>query len=85
MSPDLAPGCHQHCALEHETLAMPRLAEAAQKALKDVARQKHLEKLVALLGKIEEARPDERANVADRPTHRRSAPRDRAERGPYSA
>ena len=49
---------------EDEALAMPGRTEAVQKAFEHIARQQQIERLVSLLGDIQEARPHRGADIA---------------------
>jgi len=76
----IEPSRQQERALQHEPVPMCGSAEPIKQPLQHVARQKEIERLIALLGEPEKARLHGGRHVALGLRHVRSSPRGRAER-----
>lgn len=61
----LKPGGHEHCALEHETVAVAGLCQAVEEPFERVAGQQQVKRLARLPRHVEQARAHRRAHVAN--------------------
>ena len=67
----IEPCREQHRAFQDEALAMPGRAETIEETLQHVTGQEQVERLVALFGEAEQARPDGGSDVARSVRHLR--------------